>query len=153
MSEKEKQGALRAEHILEYPFRRSLGPVLERFFTGLAEQRLMGAKTPSGKVIVPPAEYDPDTAEAISADDLIEVGPCGEVTTWCWVSEPREKQPFDRPFAYALVKLDGADAPMLHAVDAGEESRMSTGMRVQPRWAAEPQGNIHDLECFVPEED
>jgi hypothetical protein len=51
-----------------------------------------------------------------------------------------------------LVKLDGADAPMLHAVDAGDESRMKTGMRVQPRWAAEPQGSIRDLECFVPEE-
>jgi len=40
----------------------------------------------------------------------------------------------------------------LHAVDAGDESKMKTGMRVQPRWAAEPQGSIRDLECFVPEE-
>ncbi|MFP6664371.1 MAG: OB-fold domain-containing protein [Deltaproteobacteria bacterium] len=152
MSENENQGALRAEHVLEYPFRRSLGPVLERFFTALQEQRLLGAKTPSGKVIVPPAEYDPDTAAAIGPEDLVEVGPGGEVTTWCWVAQPREKQCFAHPFAYALVKLDGADAPMLHAVDAGEEAKMKTGMRVQPRWAAEPQGGIRDLECFVPEE-
>ena len=26
-------------------------------------------------------------------------------------------QPFDRPFAFALVTLDGADAPLLHALD------------------------------------
>jgi len=152
MSDAQKEGALRAEHVLEYPFRRSLGPILERFFTGLAEKRFEGARTPSGKVIVPPAEYDPNTSEAITEADLVEVGPGGTVTTWSWVNKPREKQPFSHPFAFALVKLDGADAPMLHAVDAGDESKMKTGMRVQPRWAAEPQGSIRDLECFVPEE-
>lgn len=152
MSDGHSQGTLRAEHILEYPFRRSLGPILEKFFTGLAEQRFVGAKTPGGRVIVPPAEYDPDTAAAISTDDLVEVGPGGSVASWCWVTTPREKQPFDHPFAYALVTLDGADAPMLHAIDAGEESKMKTGMRVKPRWAAEAQGSIHDLECFVPED-
>ena len=34
---------------------------------------------------------------------------------------------------------------MLHAVDAGDESKMSTGMQVKARWAPEPQGSILDL--------
>ena len=59
--------------------------------------------------------------------------------------------PLARPFAFALIKLDGADTAMLHAVDAGDASRMATGMRVQPRWAAESKGSILDLECFEPE--
>ena len=67
--------------------------------------------------------------------------------------EPRSKQPLDHPFAYALIRLDGADVPMLHAVDAGEESRISVGSRVRPRWAAEPVGGILDLACFELEEE
>ena len=65
----------------------------------------------------------------------------------------RSKQPFAHPFAYALIRLDGADTAMLHAVDAGEESRISVGSRVRPRWAAEPGGSILDLACFEVEEE
>jgi uncharacterized protein len=54
------------------------------------------------------------------------------------------------PFAFALVKLDGADVPMLHVVDAGEESAMRSGMRVKVRWAAERRGSITDIACFEP---
>ena len=46
------------------------------------------------------------------------------------------------------IRLDGADTPLLHAVDAGDESRLSIGARVRPRWAEEPTGGITDLACF-----
>ena len=83
---------------------------------------------------------------------LPSVGPGGEVVSYTWVAEPRSKQPLDRPFAYALIRLDGADTPMLHAVDAVEESHISVGSRVKPRWADEPVGGIRDLACFELEE-
>ena len=41
---------------------------------------------------------------------------------------------------------------MLHAVDAGSESAMHTGMRVRARFADEPKGGIRDLACFTPED-
>jgi uncharacterized OB-fold protein len=68
------------------------------------------------------------------------------------VKQPREKQPLDRPFAYALIKLDGSDTPLLHAVDAGDEANMQTGMRVRARWADQTAGLITDIACFEPEE-
>ena len=138
-----------ATHVIEYDYRRSVGPVLGRFFTALRERRLLGAKTPGGRVLVPPAECDPDTGA--SCEELVEVGPGGVVTTWAWVSQPRAKHPLDRPFAWALIRLDGADSGLLHAVDAGSEPAMKTGMRVVPRWRAERQGAIGDIECFEPE--
>jgi uncharacterized OB-fold protein len=49
-----------------------------------------------------------------------------------------------------MVLLDGADTPMLHAVDAQAESAMSTGMGVKVRWAEETTGNIKDILCFEP---
>ncbi len=74
------------------------------------------------------------------------------MTTWAWVYEPSAKHPLDRPFAWALIRPDGADSALLHAVDAGRESAMSTGMRVRPRWRPETEGSILDIECFEPEE-
>jgi len=52
------------------------------------------------------------------------------------------------PFAWALVKLDGADVEMLHAVDAGSPDAMRAGARVAVRWAAERVGGINDIACF-----
>jgi uncharacterized protein len=139
---------LRAPMVIEYPFSRTTGPVIGAFLTGLREMVLVGIRGSQGQVIVPPTEYDPETAEELT--EIVEVGPGGEVTTWAWVFEPHQRHPFDRPFAWALVKPDGADTSMLHAVDTGSVDAMRTGMRVVPRWRDEREGHINDLECFVP---
>ena len=142
----------RAEHVVEYAYRRSVGPVLGRFFSELKRRRILGTRAPGGRVLVPPMEYDPETGESLGVDDLVEVGPAGSVSSWAWVQQPRAVHPLDRPFAWALVQLDGATSSLLHAVDAGAESNMRTGMRVVPRFRAEPGGGILDLECFEPED-
>jgi uncharacterized OB-fold protein len=139
---------LTAAHVLEYPYKRSLGPVIGRFFTSLKERRIEGVRTAKGRVIVPPTEYDPETSEPLS--EFVELGSAGVVIAWAWVTRPRPDHPLQRPFAWALVRMDGSDTAMLHAVDAGNESTMATGMRVRVRWAAEPQGGIRDIECFEP---
>jgi uncharacterized OB-fold protein len=140
---------LSALHVLEYPYTRSVGPIIGRFLGGLEERKVLGVRTPGGRIIVPPTEYDPDTGDELG--DLVEVGQAGVVTTWTWIAEPRLNHPLDRPFAWALVKLDGADTAMLHAVDTGDESKMATGMRVRIRWRDEPLGEIQDIVCFEPE--
>ena len=139
---------LTAAHTLEFPYRRSVGEVIGAFFTALRERRFVGVRARDGRVLVPPVEYDPETGEPLDA--IVDVGPEGVVTTWAWVEMPRPKHPLDRPFAWALVRLDGATSAMLHAVDAGSAARMQTGMRVKPRWRAETAGDIHDLACFEP---
>ena len=142
--------ALSAPHHIEYPYDRTVGPVMSRFFTGLRDGRIEGIRGADGRVLVPPTEYDPVTSEALG--DFVEVGQGGVVTTWTWVDPVRPgKHPLDRPFAFALIRLDGADTALLHAVDAGDASAMATGMRVQARWREEREGHIRDIECFVPE--
>ncbi len=44
-------------------------------------------------------------------------------------SHPLEGQPLDKPFAWALIKLDGADTALLHAVAADSPDAISTGAR------------------------
>ena len=140
---------LSAPLIIEYPFTRTTGPVIGAFLTGLREQVLVGSRAADGRVIVPPAEFDPVSGEDLT--ELVEVGPAGTVTTWAWVNRPRARHPLQRPFAWALIRPDGATGCLLHAVDAGSEANMRTGLRVQPRWRAEPVGGIGDIECFEPE--
>ena len=139
---------LTAPLVIEYPFSRTTGPVLGAFLTGLREQIIVGTKTSDGRVLVPPMEYDPTTGEA--ATEMVEVGPGGTVTTWAWVNQPRPKDPLDHPFAWALIRIDGAESALLHAVDASDIGAMSTGMHVTPRWRAEREGHINDIECFEP---
>ena len=141
--------ALTAPHRLAYTYKRSLGPVLGKFFTALRDRRILGVRRVDGTVMVPPKEYDPDTGDGI--DEMVEVSDAGEVVSWAWVAKPRPSQPLDTPFAYALIVLDGADTAMLHAVAAGGEAEMKTGMRVKARWADETVGAITDITCFNPE--
>jgi uncharacterized OB-fold protein len=140
---------LSAPLVLEYPFRRTVGPVQSAFLTGLREGLVLGVRTADGRVLCPPVEYDPETSDELT--ELVELGEAGTVTTWSWEPEPRPHQPLDRPFAWALIRLDGADTAMLHAVDTGSPERTSTDMRVRIRWADERAGSITDIACFEPD--
>ncbi|MEV7612725.1 OB-fold domain-containing protein [Streptomyces sp. NPDC089799] len=139
---------LRAPLVVEFPFTRSLGPVQSAFLTGLRERTVLGVKTSDGTVMVPPVEYDPVTAEELR--ELVEVAPTGTVTTFAWNDHPRPNQPLDTPFAWVLVRLDGAGTALLHALDAPGPEAVRTGMRVRIRWAAERTGAITDIACFEP---
>ncbi|MFJ3124879.1 Zn-ribbon domain-containing OB-fold protein [Streptomyces sp. NPDC086993] len=140
--------ALSAPLVVEFPFTRSLGPVQSAFLTGLRERTVLGVRTAEGKVLVPPVEYDPVTAEEIR--ELTEVAATGTVTTWAWNPAPRPDQPLATPFAWVLVRLDGADTALLHALAAPGPEAVRTGMRVRIRWAPERTGAITDIACFEP---
>ncbi len=137
---------LRAPLTIEYPFTRTVGPVQSAFLTGLRERVVVGIRRPDGSVLVPPVEYDPATAEELT--ELVEVADTGTITSWAWEPAPDERHPRDRPFAWALVRLDGADTSMLHVVDADSMDDLSTGARVRIRWAEEREGAITDIACF-----
>lgn len=141
-----------AEHVLEFPggYARTTGPVIGRFLTELRGGRIVGVRTAEGKVLVPPLEYDPASGEAVT-DEFVEVGPAGTVTAWAWVTEPRAGHPLDRPFAWAMIKLDGADTALVHAVDAGNAKALQIGSRVWPIWRSERTGHISDISYFAPE--
>ncbi len=136
---------------LEFPYTRTTGPVIGAFLGALRDGRILGSRV-GGRVVCPPVEYDPATAAPLAGDaDLVEVGPGGTVGPWTWVANPTPKHPFDHPFAFALITLDGADTALLHAVDAGSIDAMSTGMRVRAQLRDEPKGAITDI-WFVPDD-
>ncbi|WP_235026549.1 Zn-ribbon domain-containing OB-fold protein [Dietzia lutea] len=135
-----------------FDYTRSTGPVLGAFFTGLRERRLVGNRDSRGTVHLPPVEYDPHTREALT--ETVEVGSGdgieGLVVAWSWVPSPTDVNPLDSPFAWVLVRFDGADTAMLLPLAADGPDAVSTGMRVHLRWSAERTGTVHDIACVVP---
>ncbi|MEV6302356.1 OB-fold domain-containing protein [Actinoplanes sp. NPDC051861] len=118
---------------IAFDYTRSLGPVLGRFMAGLRDRRVLGARTSDGRVHVPPLEFDPVTMEPVT--DLVPVSAGGVVVSWTT--------------GWALVRLDGADTPMLHRLEADDPH---TGMRVRIRWADQRTGHIQDISGFEPGE-
>lgn len=135
---------------LKFDYTRSTGPTVGAFVTGLRDGRIVGARGSDGRIFVPPPEYDPVTHEPLT--DFVEVGLTGTVVSWTWNADPLPGQPFDRPFAWALIQLDGADTSILHAVDVASPDDIETGLRVRVRWASERTGGIHDIAAFEPGE-
>ena len=113
---------------LEFPYRRSVGPVIGEFLAGLRDRRVLGARTEAGRVLVPPLEYDPETGEATVGS--VEVGQSGVVRQSAWIAEPL------------------ADTTMLHALDSGSAEAAAPGTRVRIRWADETEGKITDIACY-----
>jgi len=134
---------------LEFPYNRSVGPVIGGFLGGLRDGVVRGVKTAGGRVLVPPLEYDPETGEATT--DMVDVASSGVITGFTWNDAPREAEPLDRPFAWALIQLDGADTSLLHVVDVASAGDLAVGQRVRARWRAERRAHITDIECFEPE--
>jgi uncharacterized OB-fold protein len=141
-------GSFTAPLTLAYPYARTAGPTYGRFLTGLASRQLSGTRGDDGRVFVPPAEFDPTTGNALS--DVVDVADHGTVVSWSWQAEPVDGQPLDRPFAWVLVRLDGADTAMVHACAAADASVMHTGMQVQAVWADDAEPGIGALAWFEP---
>ncbi len=139
---------LRAGFEVGYTYTRMTGEVIGEFLAGLRDGQIKGIKGSNGRVICPPTEYDPVTAEELT--ELVNLPQTGTVQTFNWVHQPRPKHLLQKPFAWALIKIDGADTALLHMVDAGSEATMKTGMKVKVRWAAERKGFITDIACFEP---
>ena len=143
------QPVLSAPLKLSFDYTRSVGPTLSQFFTALRERRIVGVRGSDGRVYVPPAEFDPVTYERLT--EIVPVASVGTVLSWTWQPEPLAGQPLDRPFAWALIKLDGADVALLHAVDVGAagSDAISSGARVHAHWVDEPAGAITDIAYFA----
>lgn len=134
---------LSAPLTLSFDYTRSVGPTLGAFFTALRDRRIVGVRGSDGRVHVPVIEYDPVTQEPLT--EIVPVASVGTVLSWTWQAHPLQGQPLDRPFAWALIRLDGADTPLLHAVDGP----VQTGDRVHAHWADPPVGAITDIAFFT----
>jgi hypothetical protein len=131
------------------PYKHSTGEVVGRFLAGLKEQKKIWGQRVSGLgVVVPPVGYS--EIDASPGGEWVEVKPTGVVTAVAEVQRPIENlHPFNEPFAFVLVQLDGADTALAHVVKE-DLGRLRVGSRVEAVWANDDarQGTIFDIACF-----
>ena len=141
---------LRAPFELAYNYKRSSGPVMSKFFEALGQQKILGTKSTAGKVFSPAAEFDPETNEPLK--EMVEVGPGGVVESFSWIENPQHHHLIKEPFAFALIKLDGADTSMLHMVTQCNEADLRIGSRVKANWSEIQEKRITDIKFFTLEQ-
>jgi uncharacterized OB-fold protein len=140
---------LRARQVMEFPYKHSTGEVIGRFLAGLKlEKKIWGQRVNGLGVVVPPLGYS--EADGSAGGEWVEVQSTGVVTAAAIVRHPIERlHPFASPFAFVLVRLDGADTAMAHVV-RGDLDTLRVGDRVEAVWAPDEEriGSIRDIAYF-----
>jgi uncharacterized OB-fold protein len=140
---------MHAEQAMEFPYKHSTGETVGRFLAGLKEQkRIWGQRVAGQGVVVPPTGYS--EIDASPSTEWVAVADVGTVTACAVVHHPIDRlHPVAQPFAFVLVRLDGADTALAHIVTA-DLARLKVGARVQAVWAADEQrrGHVRDIESF-----
>ena len=137
---------LRASFKLEYPYERSPGPVIGKFFEELSNEVLVGTKNSKGEIFVPAAEFDPKDSEHLS--EFVEVKNEGVVQSYTWIEKPRVHHLIKESFAFALISMDGTNSAMLHMIANCKEDELEIGKRVKVVWNQEKTQTIRDIKYF-----
>jgi uncharacterized OB-fold protein len=134
---------------MEFPYKHSTGETIGRFLAGLKEQKQIWGQRVAGQgVVVPPLGYS--EVDASEGGAWVAVGPSGTLTAVARVHRPIARlHPVDRPFAFVLVKLDGADTALAHIV-TDDLDRVRVGARVEAVWKADDEriGSLRDIASF-----
>ena len=135
-------------------------PVRHRYTPGVAGEAFFTALRDSGVILgsrceacaytyVPARSFCERCFAELSPD--VEVGPGGELVSFTIAFVDVDGDPLEAPRTFGLVRLDGADAVMLHRVlDPPDEEPLEVGERVEVvfRPEAERTGSILDIEGF-----
>lgn len=143
------EAPMHQDSVMEFPYRHSTGETIGRFLAGLKEQKKIWGQRVAGQgVVVPPLGYS--EIDGSAADEWVEVADRGVVTAVAIVHRPLERlHPSDQPFAYVLVRLEGADTALPHVVKDGLE-RLRVGARVEAVWKPDGErvGSLRDIDAF-----
>jgi len=136
---------------LALPYTYFAGRVGSTFITTLRDDKqILGVRCDTcNKVFVPPRQ----TCERCMADirdNWIPVENTGEVLNYTVVRYSDKHLPRDAPYILALIRLDGADTPMVHILDEVKSDAVEAGMRVAAVFSEESTSTILDIDHFKP---
>jgi hypothetical protein len=110
------------------------------------EQKILGSKCQNcGRVYVPPRKNCGRCF--VDIKEWVDVADEGIIEAFSIVHYSQPIQPVKPPFAYALIKLDGADVGFLHIIEK-DLNRIKNGLRVKAKFKEERTGSILDIDSF-----
>ena len=135
------------------PFSYSAGRTASRFFVELRDnEKIMGKRCPQCSRIIVPAQLFCQEC-FVETGEWVEVGPQGTLITFTVVYRKESHYPTDTPFAYGIIKLDGADTNMIHLLGDVDPANIKHGMRLRAVFREKREGNILDIAYFKREDD
>ena len=135
---------------IKVPYSWQAGETASYFLIRLRDdQKIVGRQCPKcQKVLVPPRKNCPFCF--VHTKEWVELSGQGEVETFTIVHRGTHIQPLKPPFAYAVIRLDGADTGMVHLLGEVEPGDVKEGMRVKAVFAEERKGSPLDIAYFKP---
>ena len=136
---------------LALPYTYFAGRVGSKFITTIRDQKkILGVRcNQCAKVFVPPRQTC-----AICMEDLqnhwVELKNTGEVINFTVVRYNDKHLPRTAPFILAMIKLEGADTPMVHILEGIQPEKVEIGLKVKPVFARETTNTILDIDHFEP---
>ena len=129
------------------PYTWWVGETGSRFLVSLRDdQKILGAKcSQCGTVYVPPRKNCGRCF--VDINEWVKIADEGIITAYTIVHYTNPVQPVKTPFAYALIKLDGADVGFLHIIKQ-DLDKIKQGLRVKAKFKAERTGSILDIDSF-----
>ncbi|MCS7312260.1 MAG: Zn-ribbon domain-containing OB-fold protein [Acidobacteria bacterium] len=130
----------------------TVGVAGERWLQGLQEGRIYGTRCLRCRYTYVPARLFCERCLGhLGEDAWIEVGPQGTLMAWTQVHVAPDGQRLSHPRCIGLVRLDRADALMVHELQA-EDRPLQVGLRVEAvfRSPAERVGSLRDVAYFRP---
>ena len=136
---------------LALPYTYFAGRVGSKFLTTIRdEKKIMGIKcNKCNKVFVPPRQTCDVCMEDIQ-DNWVDVQNTGKVTNFTVVRYDDKHLPKKAPYVLAMIKLEGADTPLVHVVEGIDLDKAKIGMKVQAVFADETTSTIMDIDHFAP---
>jgi uncharacterized OB-fold protein len=82
--------------------------------------------------------------------EWVEVSGAGTATGFTVVRYAEPYQPVAPPYILALIKLDGADNPLVHIIKDIPPEKMRTGLRVRAVFSDKKAATILNIDHFAP---
>lgn len=115
------------------------------------ESKILGAECKAcKKIYYPPRTTCGKCFSELDENKMVEIGPNGTLETYTKVSYTEEIHPENATGIYGVIKLDGADTGMTHFIDMPNGMQPQIGMRLEPVFSEQKQGNILDIKHFRP---
>jgi uncharacterized OB-fold protein len=128
----------------------TVGNTGNKFLTEIRDNKaLMGIKCPScKKIYIPPRLHCP--ACFVKMSEWVKLTGKGTLDTYTVVRYPEPYMPKEPPFAYGVIKLDGADTGIVHLLGGVDLDKIKVGMKMEPVFKEQREGSILDIEYFKP---
>jgi uncharacterized OB-fold protein len=128
----------------------TIGNTGHEFLTQIRDNKtIMGIKCPGCKnVYVPPRLHCPTCFAKLT--EWVKLSGRGTLETYTIVRYKEEYMPNEPPYAYGVIKLDGATTGMVHLIGGVDLNKIKVGMKMEPVFKEQREGSILDIEYFKP---